>query len=429
MDMEFVVGLKPAGTPYRSRIRLREAGILGFSSPSSPTRKRRLRILARSPRETDANSLQERLNSWLLKTQNFLNEVTAPLVKTGLEKRSDVQNSLDTKEIEEFIAEKTINSRTTNGDLSLAAIVSIEQFSRMNGLTGKRMQQIFEALVPRAVRGDARNLVEYCCFRFLSRDSSHFHPCLKEPAFQRLIFITMLAWQNPYNEFDTSANSSGSSTQVVFQLTLKKNLVREDAFVRIAPAVSGVADRPIVHNLFKALVGNEEGISLSLWTSYIEELIRVHDGRRSYHSRKGSMLSAEQFLCVGSSRKQPVLRWENNMAWPGKITLTDNALYFEPIGLKSQKEPLRLDLAKPGSRVEKVRVGPFGSSLFDSAVAVYSGFECGVQLVESLEITNDNLAISCVSIKVGKHANCKQGLPRIQSPYFKRRCRKRKAEI
>lgn len=50
---------------------------------------------------------------------------------------------------------------------------------RMNGLTGKKMQDIFETLVPPATSTNARYLVEYCCFRFLSRDSSEFHPCLK----------------------------------------------------------------------------------------------------------------------------------------------------------------------------------------------------------------------------------------------------------
>lgn len=49
----------------------------------------------------------------------------------------------------------------------------------MNGLTGKKMQNIFKALVPESVRNEARCLVEYCCFRFLSRDNSDVHPSLK----------------------------------------------------------------------------------------------------------------------------------------------------------------------------------------------------------------------------------------------------------
>lgn len=34
---------------------------------------------------------------------------------------------------------------------------------------------------------------------------------------------------------------------------------------------------------------------------------------------------------MASNRKGPVLKWENNVAWPGKLTLTDKALYFEVI--------------------------------------------------------------------------------------------------
>jgi len=40
-------------------------------------------------------------------------------------------------------------------------------------------------------------------------------------------------------------------------------------------------------------------------------------------------LSQERILCIGSNSKRPVLKWENNMAWPGKLTLTDKAIYFE----------------------------------------------------------------------------------------------------
>lgn len=51
-------------------------------------------------------------------------------------------------------------------------------------------------------------------------------------------------------------------------------LVREEAFTRIAPAISGVADRSTVHNLFKALAGDEQSISLSLWLKYVDELLK-----------------------------------------------------------------------------------------------------------------------------------------------------------
>ncbi|XVF00723.1 hypothetical protein REPUB_Repub04eG0026000 [Reevesia pubescens] len=314
---------------------------------------------------TDA--VQERINSWLSKTQHFLTEVTLPLVKTGQSGKPDPGNEIDTQDMEDiFLGEQTIPSTMPNGNLSLAAIVSIEQFSRMNGLTGKKMQKIFKALVPKPVYDDARNLVEYCCFRFLSRDASDLHPCLKEPAFQRLIFITMLAWENPYRDKDDL--HAHASTKAYFQ----GKLVGEEAFTRIAPAISGVADRPTVHNLFKALAGDEQGISLRVWLTYIDELLKVHEGRSSYQIREYPQLSEERILCIGSSRKRPVLKWENNMAWPGKLTLTDKALYFEAVRFQEKKDAIRLDLTEH-VQVKKVKVGPFNTEIFDSGVAVSSG--------------------------------------------------------
>ena len=59
-----------------------------------------------------------------------------------------------------------------------------------------------------------------------------------------------------------------------FWWALQSKLVGEEAFVRIAPAVSSVVDRPIVHNLFKALAGDQAGISLSSWLTYINEFVK-----------------------------------------------------------------------------------------------------------------------------------------------------------
>ncbi|XP_028788128.1 uncharacterized protein LOC114744111 isoform X1 [Neltuma alba] len=315
--------------------------------------------------DISTSSIQERIYMLLSKTQDFLNEVSSPLAKSGQNRKSDPEEDFGFQVMEDiFMVEQTIERRTENGILSLAAVTCIEQFSRMNGLTGKKMQKIYEALVPESVYRDARNLVEYCCFRFLSRDSSDIHPSLKEPAFQRLIFITMLAWENPYSD-ELSTMPEKASFQ--------SKLVTEEAFVRLAPAVSGVVDRPTAHNLFKALAGDRGGISLSLWLTYINELVKVYEGHKSYHIPVFPQLSEERILCIGSNSKRPVLKWEKNMAWPGKLTLTDRAIYFETVGLLGEKKALRLDLSGEGLRVEKAKVGPLGSSIFDSAVSISLG--------------------------------------------------------
>lgn len=78
---------------------------------------------------TDA--VQQNLNKWLLKTQNFLNEVTSPRGKTSKNKDHIPAEAYDTTEKEDIVkVECTVNIRTPNGLLSSAAVVSIEQFSR-----------------------------------------------------------------------------------------------------------------------------------------------------------------------------------------------------------------------------------------------------------------------------------------------------------
>ncbi|CAN1813030.1 hypothetical protein LINPERHAP1_LOCUS26732 [Linum perenne] len=153
---------------------------------------------------------------------------------------------------------------------------------------------------------------------------------------------------------------------------LQGKLVGEEAFVRIAPAIPGVADHSTVHNLFKALAGVERGISVKVWLTYIGELLKVHEGRKSYQTREYPELWNERVLCIGSSKKQPVLKWENGMGWPGKVTLTEKALYFEAVELFGKKSSMRLDLTRNGLQVQKTKVGPLGSVLFDSAVSVES---------------------------------------------------------
>ncbi|XP_071729871.1 uncharacterized protein [Rutidosis leptorrhynchoides] len=359
------------------------------SSSSSSEKKHGFKLLGHSLSDIkyklndfDSSSAQDALNIWVSKTTNFFNEVTSPLLKNTQDKKPTTGNTYELDDMGEFfLAEQTIDSRTPGGDLSLAAIVSIEQFSRMNGLTGKKMQRIYKALVPSYVYNDARNLVEYCCFRFLSRDSSEVHPCLKEPAFQRLVFVTMLAWEHPYtNKYESHGEKAS------FQVHFSRKLVGEEAFVRIAPAISGLADMPTAHNLFKALAGGQKSISFDVWSKYIGELLKVYEGRKSYHLEEAPQISAERILCLGIGRKRPVLKWENNVAWPGKLTLTNKALYYEAIGLKGQTNAIRMDLTRRASRVQKTRVGPFGSDLFDSAISVTCGPESKPWVLEFVDL-------------------------------------------
>ena len=74
------------------------------------------------------DALKRSLNSLLSRTHDFLNEVASPLVKTG---KPEVSNDVEHYDIKDMlVGEQTIPSEMPDGNLSLAAVVSIEQFSR-----------------------------------------------------------------------------------------------------------------------------------------------------------------------------------------------------------------------------------------------------------------------------------------------------------
>ncbi|OEL37948.1 hypothetical protein BAE44_0001035 [Dichanthelium oligosanthes] len=277
--------------------------------------------------DVDTGAVRERVRSWMSLAQGVIADAAHAARERARHKDDpEVGKKKQRKEVavEEqalvAVPEVTVEPRVAQGWLSLDAVVSIEQFARLNGLTGRQVQRIFETLAPKHLHYDARSLVEYSCFRYLSRDNSDFHPNLKELAFQKLVFVTMLAWEDPYNEDDRPLSSLDNYSVLCYNVQLN----------------------------------------------------RVHHGRQT-HQMGDNFLSDEQILCIGSSKKRPVLKWEENTAWPGNLTLTDKALYFEAIGLSGTKKPIRLDLTGQNSRVEKAKVGPFGSKLFDSAVSVSSG--------------------------------------------------------
>eukprot|EP00246_Nothoceros_aenigmaticus_P017658 TRINITY_DN8828_c0_g1_i1.p1 TRINITY_DN8828_c0_g1~~TRINITY_DN8828_c0_g1_i1.p1 ORF type:complete len:696 (-),score=121.00 TRINITY_DN8828_c0_g1_i1:98-2185(-) len=283
----------------------------------------------------------------------------------------------------------------------------------MNGLTGKKMRANFEAIAPVGIQNDARNLVEFCCFRYLVRSGTEFHPGIKDSGFRRLTFTAMLAWQRPYQE-DIDDAQKGDLP--------RKGLVGEEAFVRVAPAIAGAADRPTAHHLFRALVQDQEGLSLDAWDKYLHELQAVHDEREAHRQQESATLGlipGECVLCVGASRRQPVQMWNKNLAWPGRLTLTDRALYFEGNALTGHQKPKKLDLSQESVRVELKKVGPFGAGLFDSAISVFSGPNSEPWVIEFVDFGGHrrrDVWFAVVTEIIALHSFAREFAPKVGDP-------------
>ncbi|KAL1086335.1 hypothetical protein V6Z11_D08G109200 [Gossypium hirsutum] len=177
----------------------------------------------------------------------------------------------------------------------------------------------------------ARNFLESCCFRALALSTQGMGH-LADKSFDRLTFDLM--------DDDLS--------------------IGIEAFSRIAPAV------PIIANCGR--------LHFSIYEKYLNGLERVI--KKMKNQSESSLLSAvrstrgEKILEVdGTVTTQPVLEHVGISTWPGRLILTDHALYFEALRVVSYDKPKRYDLSDDLNQTVKPELtGPWGTRLFDKAV-------------------------------------------------------------
>lgn len=211
-------------------------------------------------------------------------------------------------------------------------------------------------------RNYARNFLEYCCFMALAQ-ISQVAGYLADKSFRRLSFDMMLAWDVP-----------SSSSQLTVKVEVD-NTVSLEAFTRIAPAIPTIADVVTCSNLFDVLSSSSGGrLSFSVYDKYLSELDRAVKKMKT--QSESSLLSnfrsqrGERILEVdGTLTTQPVLEHVGISTWPGRLVLTDHALYFEALRVVTYDKPKVYELAEDLKQVVKPELtGPWGSRLFDKAV-------------------------------------------------------------
>ncbi|PON87750.1 hypothetical protein TorRG33x02_164450 [Trema orientale] len=236
----------------------------------------------------------------------------------------------------------------------------------------------------------ARNFLEFCSYQALQIVSRH-PDYLSDKEFRRLTFDMMLAWEAPSVESkplekETESSSKqevedesgwslfySSSTSMAVQVDDEKT-VGPEAFARIAPACAVVADIITVHNLFDALTASTGcRLHFLVYDKYIRSLGKIIKAvKNALVSSIGNLQLAEGEIVLdvdGSVPTQPVLQHIGISAWPGRLTLTNYALYFESLGVGLYDKAIRYDLATDLKQVIKPELtGPLGARLFDKAV-------------------------------------------------------------
>ncbi|KAK9079249.1 hypothetical protein SSX86_000919 [Deinandra increscens subsp. villosa] len=258
-----------------------------------------------------------------------------------------------------------------------------------------------------------RKLVEYCSSRTLYEICKDVDQTIKEGIFSKLTFDMMLAWEVPtsadeqsHTEFvakekeeKKTSNPSNQQDEIpLFYSDIMPLLVNdkpsagEHAFVWLGSLVPLVADFINGKFTFETLTASTENrLHFPAYDKFLQEINKcVHHLQKQATPKSVDMADDEFILHVeGTASSQRVIRHIGKQSWPGRLTLTNYALYFEASGSMSYEDAFKLDLSKDIEQsIKPVATGPFGAPLFDKAIIYESAeLEEGF-LIEFPELTS-----------------------------------------
>lgn len=277
--------------------------------------------------------------------------------------------------------------------LSPLANSVVSRCSRILKIPTEELEAQFGTAIPEDTKElltYSRNFLEFCSYQALHMLTKR-PDYLSDKEFRRLTFDMMLAWEVPSvenkqleKEAESCSNEEvedeaawslfySTSTKMAVQVDDEKT-VGPEAFARIAPACAAVADIITVHNLFDALTTSSRcRLHFLVHDKYIRSLDKIIKAAKSaLVPSVGNLQLSEGEIVLdvdGTIPTQPVLQHIGISAWPGRLTLTNYALYFESLGVGLYDKAVRYDLATDMKQVIKPELtGPLGARLFDKAV-------------------------------------------------------------
>ncbi|XP_077245236.1 argH (DUF639) [Tasmannia lanceolata] len=264
----------------------------------------------------------------------------------------------------------------------------------------------------------ARKLVEFCCSKALVNLCLYIDEKISDGSFSQLSFDMMLAWESPSSSnedlYTESVAKEREDTKIFPKevtgaqvdddtllfysdilplLVDEERHVGEDAFVWMCSLVPLAADVVNVRFAFEALTAaTANRFHFPGYDKYIKEINKYINYLLSLQTPTGVELADDEYILhmEGSANAQRVVRHIGGTSWPGRLTLTNYALYFEASKIASYEKALRIDLSRQGvdHKVRPAATGPWGAPLFDRAI-VYESSQLSEPLVlEFPEITS-----------------------------------------
>ncbi|MCD9640499.1 hypothetical protein HAX54_025852 [Datura stramonium] len=258
----------------------------------------------------------------------------------------------------------------------------------------------FEAGWDPDMGGYSRKLVEFCCSKALTDMCSKLQEMIDNGDFIRFTFDMMLAWEMSSSaEEETRGESLAKEKEekeVVAEIPQEqddiplfysdllpflvdhKASVGEDAFLWLATLVNLVADFVNGRCTFETLTApTENRLHFPAYNIFLKEIIKCIKHLQKQATPTGVDMADDEFIIhvEGTASSQRIVRHIGGTSWPGRLTLTNYALYFEESGIISYKDALKLNLSEDFEQsVKPAATGPWGAPLFDKAI-VYSSSE------------------------------------------------------
>ncbi|KAK2982110.1 hypothetical protein RJ640_023392 [Escallonia rubra] len=227
-------------------------------------------------------------------------------------------------------------------------------------------EQEFESLWKPEASGYSRKLIEFYCSKALNVMCCDIQEEISDGSFSRFTFDMMLAWEMPCSDDEESYKVDQDRS------------VGEDAFVWLGTLVPLVVDVVNGRFTFETLTASTANrLHFPAYDRFLKEIDRCIKHLQKQTTPKGVELADDEFILhvEGTASTQRVVRHIGGASWPGRLTLTNYALYFETSGVISYEDAIKLDLSKDVDQsVKPAATGPWGAPLFDKAI-VYESSE------------------------------------------------------
>ncbi|KAI4350325.1 hypothetical protein L6164_004791 [Bauhinia variegata] len=261
----------------------------------------------------------------------------------------------------------------------------------------------------------SKNLVEFCSAKAVNSMCQNLEENINDESFSRLTYDMMLAWERPtYYDEDDPQEPVGKEKEdqgkmqahvtreedeiplfysdIMPLLVTNEPTVGEDSFVWLGslfPLVADVANGRFTFETLTAPTGYR--LHFPAFDMFLKEINKCIRHLHKQATPTGVELADDEYILHvdGTASTQRVIRHIGGTSWPGRLTLSNYALYFEASGAIKYEDALKIDLSKDIEHtVKPAATGPWGAALFDKAI-VYESPELSEGIVlEFPEVTS-----------------------------------------